>query len=64
MTPRTERILARRGQVTCPQVKPVDSPCGVRDLTTAPRTLLQARLASLARKPSKEIKDSIINLKN
>jgi len=26
--------------------------------------LLQARLASLARKPSKEIKDSIINLNN
>jgi hypothetical protein len=30
---------ARRGQVTCPQGKPVDSPFGVRDLPTAPRRL-------------------------
>jgi hypothetical protein len=28
---------ARRGQGTCPQDKPVDSRCAVRDLTTAPR---------------------------
>ena len=29
--------LARRGQVTRPQGKPVDGPFGVRDLPTAPR---------------------------
>ena len=27
----------RRGQGTCPQDKPVDSRCAVRDLPTAPR---------------------------
>ena len=30
---------ARRGQATCPQDKPVDSPSGVRGLTTAPRPM-------------------------
>ena len=31
------RYRARRGQVTCPQDKPVYSRCAVRDLPTAPR---------------------------
>jgi hypothetical protein len=30
---------ARRGQTTHPQDVPVDGPCGVRGLTTAPRLL-------------------------
>ena len=31
------RYRARRGQATCPQDKPMDSRCAVRDLPTAPR---------------------------
>ncbi len=36
------RVRARRGQATCPQDEPVDSPCGVRGLPTAPRLLPSA----------------------
>jgi len=32
-------MRVRPGQATCPQDKPVDSPCGVRGLPTAPRQM-------------------------
>ena len=37
--PGLEATRARGGQATRPQDKPVDGPCGVRNLTTAPRPM-------------------------
>ena len=46
---------ARRGQTTHPQCVPVDGPCGVRGLPTAPRLPPTAWRAALVSAPSAQI---------